>query len=461
MLGLALLLLVTVAPPAVAAGIDRLLAEPAPLVLKDGRIARVSVFAIRFPTSSAELDPDTARSLEALIEDEATDCFLTAQAIGHAEAPAADAGDTLAEHRLARARADRVQRIMVDHGLAATAIASVWDWQFVVKEPRVTLWIFDLPTGSDCKGTRLDHPRPVASAAPEAEATAVPEAEATAAPEAEATASAAQGARPSPPAPPSAPSSSPPAPAGAMQPPAAPVASQPSEPTSESPTGPASPPSPTPGQTAASEPPPSMVQASPTTSATTAAPAEETPAATVPPPESASPAPATPTTQESATSEETPPAEAAGAAGSQKAPEESVAPAPEVPPPAPPDAAPPRPAPAVAAREPSSATTASVPFDVNSSFLSKAATERLREIAAVVRGGGRFTIELTASVGGEVKDASGQQADRYNHWMAERRIGRVTDWLRQNSGSATLEFKSGFVTQSGPPQIEVKLEPAG
>jgi hypothetical protein len=101
-----------------------------------------------------------------------------------------------------------------------------------------------------------------------------------------------------------------------------------------------------------------------------------------------------------------------------------------------------------------------VPFDVNSSFLSKAATERLREIAGLVRGGGRFTIELTASVGGEVKDASGQQADRYNHWMAERRIGRVTDWLRQNSGSATLEFKPAFVTQSGPPQIEVKLEPA-
>ncbi len=72
-----------------------------------------------------------------------------------------DSGDTLAEHRLARARADRVRDEMIDRGLAASAIASVWDWQFVVKEPRVTLWVFDLPEGPRLQGhaARASRPR--------------------------------------------------------------------------------------------------------------------------------------------------------------------------------------------------------------------------------------------------------------------------------------------------------------
>lgn len=417
-LGLALMLAMMAALPASAAGVDRLLSEPAPLVLKDGRIARVSIYAVRFPTGSAVLDPATARALDKLIGDEATDCFLTAQAIGHAEAPPADSGDTLAEHRLARARADRVRDEMIGRGLAASAIASVWDWQFVVKEPRVTLWIFDLPKGSDCKGTPLGPPAPVASAAP-----ATGEATASDAP----------------------PSEEP---------------SQPAETVSGPQAEPASPPAAATEQAQASEPPAPASPATPPEPPTVAS-VEQAPAPSAP---TASSEPAAPTMPTSPASEDAAaPGDKASTEAEEpaKAPDESPAPATEAPSAPPSAAAPEKTEETAATEEASAAATASIPFDVNSSFLSKAASQRLRELAGQLREGGRFTVELAATVGGEVKDASSQQASRYNRWMAERRIGRVTDWLKQNAGKAQLEFKSGFIEEDGSPRVRVRLEPAG
>ena len=101
--------------------------EATPLVLKDGRIAHVAIWAVPFRAGTSELDPEVKAGLGGLIETLATDCFLTAQAIGHVEPEAAKAGESLTAHRLARARADRIQQAMVERGLQASAIASVWD----------------------------------------------------------------------------------------------------------------------------------------------------------------------------------------------------------------------------------------------------------------------------------------------------------------------------------------------
>ncbi|MCS6781122.1 MAG: hypothetical protein NZ555_15630, partial [Geminicoccaceae bacterium] len=141
---------------AAAGPIRELAREAAPLVLKDGRIAHVTIWAVPFRPGTSELEPEVRTALAGTIETIATDCFLTAQAIGHVEPEAARTGETLAAHRMARARADRVQQAMVERGLQASAIASVWDWQFVVKEPRVTVWVFRLHEGDDCEGKRLD-----------------------------------------------------------------------------------------------------------------------------------------------------------------------------------------------------------------------------------------------------------------------------------------------------------------
>ena len=90
----------------------------------------------------------------------ATDCFLTAQAIGHVAADEAKGPDPLAGHRLARSRADHVQTVLTGQGLPQNAIASVWDWQFQVAEPRVTLWVFELADGEDCAGEPLVTAKP-------------------------------------------------------------------------------------------------------------------------------------------------------------------------------------------------------------------------------------------------------------------------------------------------------------
>ena len=64
-------------------------------------------------------------------------------------------GDTLAAHRLARARSEAVQAALVRGGLPADSVASVWDHQFTVREPRVTLWCFARRPATIARGTAL------------------------------------------------------------------------------------------------------------------------------------------------------------------------------------------------------------------------------------------------------------------------------------------------------------------
>jgi hypothetical protein len=137
-----------------AAGAEPLL-RPTPLVLKDGRIANVSIHVLPFASGKAELAAEPAEYLAQLTRAVGTDCFLTAQVIGHIASNEIAGDDTLNAHRLARSRADAVQASLIGGGLPAKAIASVWDWQFMVREPRATLWVFELTAGEDCEGRQL------------------------------------------------------------------------------------------------------------------------------------------------------------------------------------------------------------------------------------------------------------------------------------------------------------------
>ena len=134
---------------------DDVLLRPTPLILKDGRIANVSVHTVGFPSGQSVLGPASTQRLAGLTREMATDCFLTAQVIGHV-GTAEVGSDTLNAHRLARARADAVQASLIAGGLPAKAIASVWDWQFMVREPRATVWVFRLTPGEDCDGKPLE-----------------------------------------------------------------------------------------------------------------------------------------------------------------------------------------------------------------------------------------------------------------------------------------------------------------
>jgi outer membrane protein OmpA-like peptidoglycan-associated protein len=152
--GLTLLGMLAAEHPLHAAEGEPLL-RPTPLVLKDGRIANVSIHVVPFAPGRSELAPGPAGTLAELTRAVGTDCFLTAQVIGHIDSSEVAEDDTLNAHRLARARADAVQASLIGGGLPAKAIASVWDWQFMVPAPRATLWVFELTAGEDCEGRPL------------------------------------------------------------------------------------------------------------------------------------------------------------------------------------------------------------------------------------------------------------------------------------------------------------------
>jgi outer membrane protein OmpA-like peptidoglycan-associated protein len=141
-------------PPAAAASFDALL-NATPLVLKDGRIAEVLVHAIPFPDDAVAPSSTIQSQLESFTQSIATDCFLTAQVIGHVDKREISGRETADIHRLARARADTIQSSLVGNGLPATSIASVWDWRFMVQQARVTLWVFRLTAGEDCENAPL------------------------------------------------------------------------------------------------------------------------------------------------------------------------------------------------------------------------------------------------------------------------------------------------------------------
>lgn len=532
------------AKPAVAGQLRELAREATPLVLKDGRIAHVAIYAVPFRPGANDLDPEVKAELAGLVETLATDCFLTAQAIGHVEPEAAKAGDTLTAHRLARARADRIQQAMVERGLQASAIASVWDWQFLVKEPRVTVWVFRLHEGEDCQGKRLERPTaatgasppgarelpvrsnlastgtserpaaerlaqgtPAVAAARPAPAGTPPPGSAETAARGEATAPmpgstppprpmiAARQPQPRQPAPslPGAsaaaeevlvspleaaeetsvaqpqPGSSPAAVSRAAASPPAGSGSVPAQP---------SPSQPGPLPTAAAQPTPThaaAVQTAPTQTVpaqTTADPRGGSARAPAPPATTAGAAPASsrrataeppagdsapakppvaasapPTEATSAGTSETgartPTAEAGAGAGPAEAPAAAR----------------------LAAIDPGvvrGPAGLEIVFEVNSSYLPKGAAAELRRFVKDLPAGGTIRLEIVGAVGGaDVKEAGGSSGLRYNRWLAERRIARVADWLKENAGGRRLEIRTGFADDDPSRRVTVRLEAGG
>src|SRR5688500_2723918 len=110
--------------PGTAAGgeLAALARQPLPLAIRDGRIAHLTVHAVPCGIGGKELAPAEAAALDELVAGLATDCFLTAQAIGHVRLGTPGDGDTLAAHRLARARAEAVQAALTAGGLPAESV---------------------------------------------------------------------------------------------------------------------------------------------------------------------------------------------------------------------------------------------------------------------------------------------------------------------------------------------------
>ncbi len=421
-------------PAAQAAATDDILLRPTPLVLKDGRIANVSVHVVTFAPGQSVLGTANARRLGSLSAELATDCFLTAQVIGHVGSTEVG-NDTLGAHRLARARADAVQASLIADGLPAKAIASVWDWQFMVRAPRATLWVFRLTPGEDCEGKPLElaapalvagaepgpattpasAPRPVATAASESRPVVPPSSGARAGQ----VASAASGAGAdwgAPTAP-----DRPPAPATVVRAAEAPRAAV------AVPAGPAR----------ALADVPSVTQALPAVSPSPAQPVADRSAA-----------------QPVASQPEAKPAAVTGMEPAARRVPEVVAALPE-------RAAEPPAKPAAAAAGQQELV---ITFPTNSSYFPPGTGAQLHALFQHLADGQHYQVVLQTSVSGSQKvigAETAEEAAQYNQWLAERRVDRVRSWLDENADGKALAVKPEYRANDDSRQILVRLVPTG
>jgi hypothetical protein len=449
----ALCLGVAATPPAAAAAAampgDALL-QPTPLILKDGRIAEVSVHVVPFQSGRPEVVPAAAGELAGITRAVATDCFLTAQVIGHVAPSEVAENDSLAAHRLARSRADAIQASLIGGGLPAKAIASVWDWQFLVPEPRATLWLFRLTEGEDCDGTPL---APGTSELVAEAETGTPAAQPASTPQADDAATRSQ-----------------PEQAAAAAPPA--TVAQPA-------------PQPVANRATTGTPPAAERDTEGTAQIRQAEhkDAAKDTAATRPEPGAV---PAGPALAEAATRREmrevpaTSPAQTSGAESAQKPPADrttvaratpATRPTPSSRPPA---ASAARPAPesqatpqdqAKAAAKPAMAAEdgLAITFATNSSYFPPGTSKQLRSLIRGIAAGERYRVVLQASVSGSDKvvgASTPEEARRYNRWLAERRVERVQTWLNENAVGADLVIEPQYLPGHEERTVVVRVAPA-
>ena len=438
------------------------LAQPTPLILKDGRIANVSVYSIPFIPGTADLSPGNQAKLLGTLVPAATDCFLTAQAIGHVE-PDSARQDALDGHRLARDRADLVQRQLIELGLPAESIASVWDWQFQVQDASVTLWLFELASANDCQGVPLE--AAVAAAADNPNMQAQQKPTATAAVHGEIGGTLSKQATGS--------TSRPEA-----KTPAAPktAAVKPSMSTKETVTAKAS----TAAKSADSKPAIKEPVAEP--KALTAVTEDNAGALTAAAQQEIVTAKANerPAIKEmldearratkDASAELDAMARPGGvddaAVSTDRSIREAITAVDKAEPAQVPKAASTigsEPT-VVAARttEPAQATPPSgvtpIVFDVNSSWMTDKQRAPLDKLLTGLPASGNVNISLTAAVGaGDVNSKSRTEDEKYNRWMAERRIGRVQEYLQSKAGGRQLTFTSNYRTNDNSRAVEVAI----
>lgn len=473
-----------------AAGLSDDLLSPTPLVLKDGRIARVSVHVVPFDQGASQVTTEIATRLTSLTGEIATDCFLTAQVIGHVGPTEVAESETMEVHRLARSRADVVQESLIAAGLPAKSIASVWDWQFMVRDKRATLWVFRLTEGEDCEGSPLSPAAPALVA--EADTTTLPStltSPSTSTPPSQAPSQVAEpewsegsATDATPVLPPAAPA--PRLAATSRAEAAEPAAGQTTSPLRAQqdsvPAGPA--PKRAIGPTV-TQPLPASQRAQRLTPSDATAPSDATTTAAIP-------------TKVSPESErDAGPGRDAGEIaperdGNEVAPEQAVA------------AVPPASAPAagttatgssatVAATESSAtgatatrvAATASsvnaaaeggvrhepddalvITFATNSSYFPPGARQELVALVKSLAAGGRYDVHLRASVSSSDQitgAASTEEAARYNQWLAERRVDRIKTWLDEHALGSELAITTDFLPDDDSRQIILRLDPTG
>jgi outer membrane protein OmpA-like peptidoglycan-associated protein len=453
--GLGLIGVMMASRPIQAAGQAEPLLRPTPLVLKDGRIASVSIHDVPFARGRVELTAEAGADLTELARAVGTDCFLTAQVIGHVDSDEIDQQDSLSAHRLARSRADAVQASLIHGGLPEKAIASIWDWQFMVREARTTLWIFQLTAGEDCEGRPLREDM-MARAPPSAGQQATPEGRQALVP----------AVTPIEPAPEQ----------RVAEPVSVPLASaaEPGRNTAEAPpqltTSATVPAEPIPQQEISRTRRPQRSAESSSRAIVSAAAAAERPAkARVDAREPArQPTPVPPHAEETPPRRGTPnvtlpmPPIAAETAAATAPAKRSVAAAARATETKPTRAY--EPAAMGRRMETGSEGRLVIKFATNSTYFLPGTANRLQQLLAKLETGRRYEVSLQVAMSATTRVVganSAQEAARYNKWVAERRLERLQQWLFENAGPDLLSIRPEYRANDESHRVIVRLLPAG
>ncbi len=124
----------------------------------------------------------------------------------------------------------------------------------------------------------------------------------------------------------------------------------------------------------------------------------------------------------------------------------------------------PTPGPAVAALEPEpeleAASATELVFDNNSSYLPDGASKQLKRWIASLPKARGYRIELAAAVGtADAKTTDPKQAARYGRWLAERRLGRISEWLEKNVEVRDLQLQQKFLENDSSRRVVVRASP--
>jgi hypothetical protein len=100
-------------------------------------------------------------------------------------------------------------------------------------------------------------------------------------------------------------------------------------------------------------------------------------------------------------------------------------------------------------------------FDNNSSFLPESAARQLKQWVRTLPRAGGYKVEIAAAVGGADVEAGGDpaQAARYARWLADRRLGRVAEWLEKNVQARDLQMQRRFLENDGSRRVVIRVSP--
>jgi outer membrane protein OmpA-like peptidoglycan-associated protein len=103
-----------------------------------------------------------------------------------------------------------------------------------------------------------------------------------------------------------------------------------------------------------------------------------------------------------------------------------------------------------------------ITFATNSSYFPPGTARRLGALLDGMASDQRYQVELRVGVSGADKVVGAttpEEARRYNQWLAERRVGRVQEWLAEHAQDRQLEIEPIFSANDSSRRVLVRVVP--